>query len=108
MVAQSSLGQKIFILLILQYHSPGSQGRRNLETGTEAEATEEHCLLAGSHSLFSLLLYTTQDHVPRGGPAHCELEPSTSIISQSTDLPISQSDGGVFSVELPLPKYPTV
>jgi hypothetical protein len=52
--------------LTFPLHSPSSskaragvQGR-NLEAGAEAEAMEEHCLLAYSPGLLSLLSYLTQ------------------------------------------------
>lgn len=41
---------------------------RNLELGIEAGIIVERCLLARSSRLLSLLLYTSQDHLPRGGP----------------------------------------
>ena len=53
-------------------HHGGSQGR-NLEAGTEAGALEEHCLLACSHGLLSLLSCSAQDHPLRGGPSHSRL-----------------------------------
>lgn len=47
--------------------SEGSQGR-NLESGTEGDALEEAYLLAPP-GLFSLLTYTPQDRLLRGGTA---------------------------------------
>lgn len=43
----------------------GGQGW-NLETGTAAEAVEDHCLLACSSQLIQKLPSRTQDHQPRG------------------------------------------
>ena len=51
----------------------GGQGRtqgRNLEAGIEAETKEESCLQACFPWLPSLLCYTLQDLLPRGGSAH--------------------------------------
>lgn len=56
------------------------------------------------HGLLSLLSYTSQDHMLRGSTAHSELVPPISIINQENDpmdLPVAQSDGGTFSVEVP-------
>ena len=55
------------------------------------------------HCWLSYLLYTALDHLPRGGTAHSGLHPPTPIINQEkalTDLPISQSDGGIFSIDV--------
>lgn len=51
------------------------------------------------HSLLSLLSYKTQDHRPRGGPAHSELAPPTSIINQKTQAGHYYED--IFSVKIP-------
>lgn len=56
------------------HHSPslrefkiGTQNRADV--GTDAEATEECCLLTGLLGLLRLLSYSIQNHQPRGGPA---------------------------------------
>ena len=68
----------------------------NLEAGTEAEATEECCLLACSPSLSQPGFFNTaQDHLLRGGTLHTELGPPTSITNQEkcpTHLPTGQPD----------------
>lgn len=73
----------------------GSQGScRNLEAGADAMA--ECCFLARSQGVLSLLFYTVQDHLLRGGIIHSMLTPSTSLRNQEnvpTDLPSGQSDG---------------
>lgn len=56
----------------------GTQGR-NVEAGTEADTTKEHRLLAHSSWLSLLLVYITEDHLPRRGIAHSELGPPTSV-----------------------------
>lgn len=43
---------------------------------------EESCLLAYFHGLLSLLYYTDQDHMPKGGATHSGLCPLVSIINQ--------------------------
>ena len=55
------------------------------QAGTEAEATEEHCLQ--SHSRINLkglrvISYAAQTHLPRDGAAHREKRPLLSIISR--------------------------
>jgi hypothetical protein len=53
---------------------------------------------------WSALVYTTQDHLPRGSTTQKELGPPMSIMNQENslkDLPTSQSGGGIFSVEVP-------
>lgn len=65
----------------LQSTIEGGRGR-NLETGTEVEAIEEHCLLACS-SCLSQLYYTIQEHHPRGGGTHSELGSPSSIPNQN-------------------------
>ena len=46
---------------------------------TEAEAVEDHCLLAFAHGLPSPFAHTTQDNL--GGTAQSGWGPSTSIIN---------------------------
>lgn len=69
-----------------QSTTEGNQDR-NLESGTEAEATNEPCLLAPSPRLAQLVYVfvfscTAQNHLPRDGTAHCVLGPPTSIVYQ--------------------------
>ena len=48
--------------------------------------------------------YTTQDYLPRDAIAHNGLGPPTLTINQEiapTGLPPGQSDGGIFSTEIP-------
>ena len=64
----------------------GSQGKSlRQEAGgrnSEAKTMEECCLLPCFPGLLSLLSYTTQDHLPRGGAAHNGLSPPISITNQ--------------------------
>lgn len=57
------------------------------------------------YGLLILLFYTTQDQLTRDGSAHRGVGPSTSGINQenvpSPNMPISQSDGGTSSIEVP-------
>lgn len=72
----------------------GGKSRQGLKAGPEAETAG--CL--------SLLPYTTQDHLLRSGSAHRELFPShINHWSRKCpkDLPTSQSDGDIFSFEVP-------
>lgn len=65
---------------------------------------EEHPLVGWLYSLFSLLSYTAQNHVPRSSStAHSELRPPTWIINQENapHLPTGQSNGGNSSTEGP-------
>lgn len=50
---------------------------RNLEAETEAQTVGEGCLLPVSSSLLSLLSFTPQDHMPRVGTIHIELDSPT-------------------------------
>lgn len=53
-----------------------------------------------SHSLLSLLLYVTRDHLPRGGGAHRGM----ALLHQSLIKKMPHrfaSDGGMFSIETP-------
>lgn len=84
----------------------GSQGR-NLNARTDAETIEKTCFLACSHDLLSLLSCITKHHLPR---QHCLqwsglLKPTIHYTGKcSTDLSASQYDGGISSVEVPLPR----
>lgn len=56
------------------------------------------------HGLLSLLSYTTQAHLPRGGTSHSGLGLFTSIICFKNCLivlPTIQPDRGIFSIEVP-------
>lgn len=55
---------------------------RNLDSGTDAETTQECWLLATLCGLLSLLNYTTQGLLPRGGTILSEQGPLRSIIIQ--------------------------
>lgn len=57
------------------------------------------------HILLNLLFYTLQDHLPRGGMTHRELDSPMSIINQEKTphrLALRQSDGHIFSIDVPL------
>jgi hypothetical protein len=56
------------------------------------------------HSFLRLLPYCTQDHLLRCGTTQREPGPPISITNQGnspTDLPLSQSDRGIFLIESP-------
>lgn len=78
-------------------HHGGSQGR-NLEAGTEAGALEEHCLLACSHDLSSLLSSITQDNLHRNDTAHRGLNTPKLVINQEN---VPQFHGGNYSKVMP-------
>lgn len=52
------------------------RGKRDLGTGTEAEAIEEDAHWLAPHDFLSLLSYITQDHLPMVGTTHTVLCPS--------------------------------
>jgi hypothetical protein len=56
-----------------------------MEVITEAGAVKEHWWFVPCGS-FAPLAYTTQDHLPRGGTTHSDLEPSHTTINQETAL----------------------
>ena len=75
---QTTWEGKVSFSLQLSGHismAEGSQGRNSNRAGN----LEEFCLLACIHSLLCLLSYSTQDHQARGGVAHSDLGPPTSI-----------------------------
>lgn len=82
-MTKSNLGKKEFLSFTRPHHSPPVKEvrariqSRNLEAETEAETMEEHYLLA----CLRLLLYTTQDHLSRGGTAHNKMSPPTLVIN---------------------------
>lgn len=60
----------------------GKNSKQDMEAGTEAEATEEHCLLACSPWLAQIVYYATQDYFPTGDTIHSGLGAPTSVINQ--------------------------
>lgn len=90
---QKQLGKKRFVSTSLSIPSPrevgpASQGR-NLEAGSEAEATEECCWLACSSD--SVTLLSKQPRATCLG--HRRLDPPTHLAT-------GQSDEGIFSMEI--------
>jgi hypothetical protein len=77
---------------------------RHLEEGTEAEAVEgEGSQAFLLHGLLSVLSYAIQDCLPRDSII-CWPGPHISILNQENALmylPTGQSDGGIFSAEVP-------
>lgn len=72
----------------------------------ELQQRSGDCFLVASPlaSLSFLLLYTTQDRLPRRDITHSELVLPTSIINQENtpaDMSSGQSDGGIFLIKLP-------
>jgi len=78
---------------------------RDPEAGTEAETTQQHCLLTCSPWLTQFaFLNTTQDHLLMWGPAHSVLVLPTSIMNQGNTpqtRSTGQSDGFLLSAEAP-------
>lgn len=66
---------------LIMKRSQGRNSSRNLESGTEVDAMEEHCLL-GCSAWHYQPAYTTPDHLSRGGTTYSMLGPPTSIINQ--------------------------
>lgn len=60
--------------------SRGRNSKQDLEAGTEAEAMEDHCLLAGSPWLAQIVYYAPQDYFPTGDTIHTGLGSPTSVI----------------------------
>lgn len=79
-----------FSIAVMKHHEhrqPRSQFvTREVRAETEAQAVEEHCLLACSLWLFPLLSHSTQDHQPTGGMSHGGLDPPISVINHENDL----------------------
>lgn len=79
---------------------------RNLKAGMDAE-NMDGCLLAywfALHVLFTLFSYKTQDHLPSNDTIHSEWGPPLTLPGEEntlTALPTSQSDRGIFSIEVP-------
>lgn len=72
----------LFQLITLKSHSitKGSQDR-NVESGTEAEATEELMACSACH------FYTTRDHLPQGGITHAGWAlPQQSLIKKTPHI----------------------
>lgn len=89
-------GNGLFCLHSLPYHGSSSL---EVRAGTQGRDLEHALYWLVPHSLLSLLSYKTQDHRPRGGPAHSELAPPTSIINQKTQAGHYYED--IFSVKIP-------
>jgi hypothetical protein len=74
------------------------QSIREAKAGTEAETSEGHIFLGFSHYLLCLLSHTTQDHLPG-----VVFNPSPKVSWAFTPvINHGQSDGGIFSIEVPL------
>lgn len=69
------------------------------ETGTESESMKEWRLLA-------FLYNPGTTYLSKRGSTHSGLGPPKPIMNQesSTGLPTDQSDRGIFSIEVPLPR----
>ena len=59
---------------------------RNLEAGTIAERGEDAAYVLAPHGSHSLLSYTTEDHLSKGGTTHSGLGHPTSIINQENSV----------------------
>lgn len=80
-------------------HPEGGQSR-SLKAVIDAEAVEEHCLLACSACF--LIAPRTKRH--RADTAHRELGPPTLIQNMPTGLPMGQSCGAFSQLRFPLPR----
>lgn len=81
-----------------------NQGRRSLESGTEAETMGEHCLLvtfpwfAGLSTLYKLQPPVQEWHIPKwAGLFHINHQPRKG----PTDMGTGQSDGSNSLIEVP-------
>lgn len=54
-----------------------------METGTQEETMQEHCVLACPHDVLNLPSYTSQDHFPRDSTATSGLGSPTLITKQT-------------------------
>lgn len=80
---KSNLGKKG---LISPYsNSVSRKSKQHLKAEHWGRNTRREMLLTGwlvFHGFLNLFSYTIQGHLPRGGTAHSELNPSTSVINQ--------------------------
>lgn len=85
---KSNAGNKGFTRLPhprTEFNNERSQGRNSKqgpEAGTDAETTEQCCLLACSPELAQPSFFSTKNHFPGNGTALSGLGPPTSIINQ--------------------------
>jgi hypothetical protein len=89
---QSNLGRKVFVWLILLGRNP-SLRKEEHQVRTQKQELWRNDAYRSSHWLMlSQLSYTSQDHLPRGGPAHGRLGPPVPInqyfINVVTNRPI--------------------
>lgn len=93
----------LILYLVVSHHS----WKSGQEPGgsIEAETMEERCLLMGVSWLLPFAIFLYNKGPPAQGRHHAHgLKTPTLIIDQenaSKHLPIGQSDGGIFSVEVP-------
>lgn len=99
-MTKTNLGDALSGLHPSKEKSKQKLGNKNLGTGTEAETTEEYCLLVYSPCL-SKSPYITQDHLPRGGTTHSWALSYQPYIFLQANLKEACSQ-----LKLPLPKWP--
>lgn len=75
-----------------------SQGRKSIRAGTRRQELKQRTRKSTTY-LLSLLSYTTQDHLPRVGPAHSELGPHVSHSSRKPRQHPEDSLGGILSLK---------
>lgn len=111
-MAKSNFGKNKFISSYsLQTISPSSREvrtgiqDRKLESRARAEDLEECCLLDCSSQLSQPDFYSSQHQQPMDGTTHNEFDPlhQSQPKKYTTGLPICQSDGSMFSIEVPFP-----
>lgn len=111
-MVKSNFGKKFISSYSLQTISPSSQEvraviqDRKLEAGAHAEDREECCLLDFSSQLSQPDFYSSQHQQPTDGTTHNEVDPlhPSQPPKYTTGLPTWQSDGSMFSIEVPFPK----
>lgn len=112
-ITKRILGGKVYFIIHFTLHHSENSGPKPtagteevvLPPGKNTAMGKKKNMRLAPHGLFILLSY----HIPRGGTAHRELGSPTAIISYEnapahTDLRTGQSEGTVFSVEVPLPR----
>lgn len=101
-LTRNNQGKKGFIpAYISRSRSMMQRSQRRGEAGTETDKSWRMLptgllLMAG---LACFVIHTTQSSLPRSGIAYSGLSPLTSLVDQM--LPTGQSEGGIFSAEVP-------
>lgn len=78
----------------------GTQGR-NLQSGTEAESTEKHYLLAWAQSRVHLPFLHRQARLPRNGTAYSRPDSPTSTVSNKYPICMSTTEEAIPHLRFP-------